>query len=58
LDQFQRYAEVLKPGGEIYLSGFYASPDLEMLTNEAAKYGIKYVGYKKNGEWVAGKFSK
>ncbi len=33
LDQIQRYAEVLKPGGEIYFSGFYETPDLEIITH-------------------------
>ena len=31
LDQMERYSEVLKPGGEIYFSGFYESPDLDII---------------------------
>ena len=58
LDQLSRYSEVLKLGGELYLSGFYASPDLEMLTDEAAKYNIKYTTHKTNGGWVAARFIK
>ena len=56
LDQMERYADALKPGGEIYFSGFYETPDLEIITTEAAKYGLKYVGHKKNKDWVAAKF--
>ncbi|RZL50327.1 MAG: 50S ribosomal protein L11 methyltransferase, partial [Pedobacter sp.] len=40
LDQIGRYAEVLKPQGKIFFSGFYLDPDLSMITAECAKYGI------------------
>jgi ribosomal protein L11 methyltransferase len=56
LDQMESYARVLKPGGEIYFSGFYESPDLEIITDEAAKYGLKYISHKKDKDWVAAKF--
>jgi ribosomal protein L11 methyltransferase len=56
LDQMARYAEALKPGGEIYFSGFYESPDLDIITQEAAKYNLKYITHKKDKEWVAAKF--
>jgi ribosomal protein L11 methyltransferase len=58
LDQMQRYSEVLKPDGEIYLSGFYETPDLDIIMDEARKYGIKYIIHKKNKDWVAAKFIK
>jgi ribosomal protein L11 methyltransferase len=58
LDQMQRYAEVLKTDGEIYFSGFYESPDLDIITDEARKYGLKYITHKKDKEWVAAKFIK
>ncbi|WP_091211084.1 50S ribosomal protein L11 methyltransferase [Mucilaginibacter gossypiicola] len=58
LDQMQRYAEVLKTDGEIYFSGFYESPDLDIITDEARKYGLKYISHKKDKEWVAAKFIK
>ncbi len=58
LDQMGRYAEVLKPEGEIYFSGFYESPDLDIITDEAAKYGLKYITHKKDKDWVAAKFVK
>lgn len=56
LDQMARYAEALKPGGEIYFSGFYESPDLDIIKDEAAKYNLKYITHKKDKEWVAAKF--
>jgi len=57
LEQMDRYAEVLTQGGEIYFSGFYEEPDLEIITTEAAKYGLKYVAHKKMKDWVSVKFS-
>ncbi len=58
LDQIERYAEVLADGGEIFFSGFYEEPDLNMITEEANKYGINYVSHKKKDLWVAAKFIK
>lgn len=58
LDQIQRYSEVLKPDSELYLSGFYESPDLDIIMDEARKYGIKYIIHKINNNWVAAKFVK
>jgi len=53
LDQLGRYKEVLQAGGEIYLSGFYEKPDLEVIATEAARYSLKCVDYIKNDDWVA-----
>lgn len=58
LDQMERYNEALKPGGEIYFSGFYETPDLAIITKEAGKYGLKYISHKKDKDWVAAKFVK
>jgi ribosomal protein L11 methyltransferase len=58
LDQISRYSEVLKPGGEIYFSGFYETPDLDIITEEARKYGLKYISHKKDKDWVAATFVK
>ncbi|NTE01392.1 50S ribosomal protein L11 methyltransferase [Agrobacterium tumefaciens] len=58
LDQIHRYAEVLKAEGKIFFSGFYLEPDLSMITAECAKYGIKYLDHKQNGDWVAAQFEK
>lgn len=55
-DQMESYAKVLKPGGEIYFSGFYESPDLDIISDEARKYDLKYIIHKKDKDWVAAKF--
>jgi ribosomal protein L11 methyltransferase len=58
LDQIAVYAAVLRAGGSIFFSGFYESPDLDMIAKECGSAGISYVGHKKNGEWVAAHFKK
>lgn len=58
LDQIPIYAEVLKSGGEIYFSGFYESPDLELIKEACELLNISYTGHKKIGEWVAAQFKK
>ncbi len=59
VDQMQRYAEVLKPGGELYVSGFYESPDLAIIKAEAQSQGFDYVTHKASpGHWTAAKFIK
>ncbi|MCJ8208902.1 50S ribosomal protein L11 methyltransferase [Mucilaginibacter sp. RS28] len=58
LDQMQRYAEVLKHGGDIYFSGFYESPDLDIIKEEAAKYHLEYETHLKMNEWVAARFKR
>ena len=58
LDQIDKYAEVLKPGGTIFFSGFYETPDLEIITQAANGLGLNYISHKKDKDWVAAKFIK
>ncbi|MBB5634662.1 ribosomal protein L11 methyltransferase [Pedobacter cryoconitis] len=58
LDQIPVYADVLKSGGEIFFSGFYESPDLEMIKDACAQLGMNYLNHKKIGDWVAARFIK
>lgn len=58
IDQIPVYATVLKSGGQIFFSGFYESPDLDMIKTTCLPFGIKYVNHKKIGEWVAASFIK
>ena len=58
LDQMATYAAVLKANGMIFFSGFYESPDLEVISEEAKKYNLKYIEHKKTDQWVAAKFVK
>ncbi len=56
LDQIETYQRNLKPGGLLFLSGFYENPDLEILKAKAEKYGLKYLSHKNSKDWVAAKF--
>jgi ribosomal protein L11 methyltransferase len=56
IDQMSSYAEVLAVNGTIFFSGFYETTDLEIITEEARKYNLKYISHKKTDEWVAAKF--
>jgi ribosomal protein L11 methyltransferase len=58
IDQMQSYSNVLKQDGEIYFSGFYEKPDLDIIIDEARKYGLKYITHKTDKDWVAAKFVK
>lgn len=58
LDQIPVYAEVLKEGGDIYFSGFYETPDLDMIKAACSQFDISYCDHKKMGEWVAAHFKK
>jgi ribosomal protein L11 methyltransferase len=58
LDQIENYNKVLTAGGEIFFSGFYETPDLDMIKAECLKYNIKYTDHKKIGDWVAARFHK
>lgn len=58
LDQIDRYAAVLKAGGEIVYSGFYEAPDLEMIKAASLAVGMHYQDHKKINDWVAARFIK
>ncbi|MBP8067479.1 MAG: 50S ribosomal protein L11 methyltransferase, partial [Pedobacter sp.] len=58
LDQIESYAAVLKDKGTIFFSGFYESPDLEMIKLHGEKFKLNYVDHKKMGDWVAARFVK
>lgn len=58
LDQIAAYAAVLGQGGSIFFSGFYESPDLEMIKAECQQHNISYTDHQKIGDWVAAHFTK
>jgi ribosomal protein L11 methyltransferase len=58
LDQIPVYAEVLKSGGDIVFSGFYESPDLDMIKKACEEVNIHYLDHKKIDDWVAARFQK
>nr|WP_294795259.1 50S ribosomal protein L11 methyltransferase [uncultured Mucilaginibacter sp.] len=58
LDQMDKYAGVLKAGGAIFFSGFYETPDLDIITQAASQLCLSYISHKKDKDWVAAKFVK
>jgi ribosomal protein L11 methyltransferase len=58
LDQISSYAKVLTSRGHIFFSGFYESPDLDMIKEACKKHHIFYQDHQKIGDWVAAKFIK
>lgn len=58
LDQMARYAEVLKPEGVIFFSGFYKTPDLDIIKEAAATYNLVYDRHLERKDWVAARFVK
>lgn len=57
LDQFADYARVTRLGGELHISGFYAT-DVNVLNTEAAKHGFKYAAQSELNNWTTVKYIK
>lgn len=51
----QKYCVAME---KYFFSGFYESPDLKLIEEEANKYELTYVSHKKTDLWVAAKFIK
>lgn len=58
LDQLATYANVLRPHGKLFLSGFYDGDDLEKLVTAGKSLGLVYKDKKIKDNWVAAKFEK
>ncbi|MDR1792512.1 MAG: 50S ribosomal protein L11 methyltransferase [Bacteroidales bacterium] len=58
LNDLPAYAKALKNGGRMFLSGFYKEPDLELITNHAAKYELFLDSFMEKENWVAAKLIK
>ena len=57
LDDMASYQRCLKPGGTLYISGFYRD-DLPMLQAHCNKMGLTFVDNKQQANWIAAKFEK
>jgi len=51
------YADHIKTGGELYLSGFYTE-DVKKITDEAAKHNLKFIDFMEDKNWVSAKLIK
>ena len=55
LNDMSAYVAVLKPGGRLIMSGFYAE-DLPMIIEEAERNQLRFVINKEQNKWVAALF--
>jgi ribosomal protein L11 methyltransferase len=51
------YVRCMHPGSQIFISGFYTE-DMEVLKEEAARHGLRYIGYAEDNRWAMMKFEK
>lgn len=56
LNDMQKYASVLQPDGDLYLSGFYKG-DIPIIQEACEKLGLKFQENLEKDKWVAVKFS-
>lgn len=58
LNDIPTYVKCLNPGGLLFMSGFYETNDLDIITQCCAENGMQYVSHKVHDNWVAAKFCK
>ncbi len=51
MDQFEAYVKALNNNGELHISGFYLS-DVDILVNEASKFGLVYQKKNSLNDWT------
>ena len=51
------YVHCMHTGSQIFISGFYTE-DMEVLKEEAARHGLRYLDYAENDNWAMMKFVK
>jgi ribosomal protein L11 methyltransferase len=56
LDQIESYSNALSSGGMLFISGFYESTDLAILTEKAKQSKLNYTYHKSKEGWAAAKF--
>ena len=57
LADIKNYVRCMHPGSQIFISGFYTE-DMEVLKEEAARHGLRYIGYAEDNRWAMMKFEK
>lgn len=56
LNDMKQYVTCMKPGSELYMSGFYIE-DIPSIRTEAEKLGLTFVHHREENGWAAVKFN-
>ena len=51
------YVKVMHAGSQLFISGFYTE-DMEVLQEEAARHGLRYLDYAEDNRWAMMRFEK
>ncbi|MDR1729204.1 MAG: 50S ribosomal protein L11 methyltransferase [Prevotellaceae bacterium] len=57
LEDMHKYAACMKPGAELYMSGFYRE-DVPVIDEEAKKHNLQQLSVNEKNRWVAVKYRK
>lgn len=57
LADMKNYVRCMHPGSQIFISGFYTE-DMDVLKEEAAQHGLRYIDYAEDNRWAMMKFVK
>ena len=57
LDDMKNYVRCMHSGSQIFISGFYTE-DMEVLKEEAARNGLRYIDYAEDNRWAMMRFEK
>ncbi len=57
LNDIHRYASCMKPGSELYMSGFYTE-DMDVIKEECVKNDLEFITHQSKNNWAAVKFIK
>lgn len=57
LADIKNYVRCMHPGSQIFISGFYTE-DMEVLKEEAARHGLRYIDYAEDNRWAMMRFEK
>ena len=57
LADIKNYVRCMHPGSQIFISGFYTE-DMDVLKEEAALHGLRYIDYAEDNRWAMMKFVK
>ena len=57
LADIKNYVRCMHPGSQIFISGFYTE-DMDILKDEAARHGLRYIDYAEDNRWAMMRFEK